>query len=190
MKKALIAGAASVALAAMPLVGVFADGDITTMTDTLNITVNPTCTFQVASGHESVDESFSATMTASEVKTFTASAAKIYCNQYNGYKVSATFTSLNGKVTGTETSNGNSITYKPNAAAAADDGKWSAAISGDGITGTIYPASGSYIIEQSANTPAAGHSFQAVYTVGAASDQAAGTYTGTATYTLTANASA
>ena len=184
MKKALIAGAASVALAVMPVLGVFADGDITTMTDTLNITVQDTCTFRVASG--TVDQSFTATMSASEVKTWGASSATVYCNKYNGYTVTAAFEGLAGKVTGTETSNGNTIAYKSGSVAVANDGKWSAALSGTGITGTVYPASGATIITQNANTPAAGNSFEAVYTVGAAADQAAGTYSGTATYTLTA----
>ena len=45
MKKSIIAaGAASVALAAMPIVGVFAD-DVRTQEDTLEITINSVCSF-------------------------------------------------------------------------------------------------------------------------------------------------
>jgi hypothetical protein len=49
MKKALIAGAASVALAAMPVVGAFA-ATSNSFTDTLNVTVNGGCTLEETGG--------------------------------------------------------------------------------------------------------------------------------------------
>ena len=43
MKKTLIAGAASVALAAMPVLGVFAADTLTPITDTVTVTIDSAC---------------------------------------------------------------------------------------------------------------------------------------------------
>ena len=165
MKKALIAGVASVALAAMPLVGVFAT-DITTMTDTLTITIDPTCTFDAASHAYTAD--MSANALNDSVGTTTM---KVTCNVYNGYYVTAAFTSLAGN-------GSNAITYS-NVDPTAGSGTWTAALSASNLS------NGGRVMQNTVNTPAAGDSETITYKVSTTDNQAAGTYSGTATYTLT-----
>ena len=183
MKKALIAGAASVALAAMPVVGVFADGDITTMEDTLTVTIAEACTFDAAS------HTYSSPMTADDfVANFGTTTMKITCNNAKGYTVSSSMADLVGPAkagTGNE-----KITYSATAVAAKGAGKYSAAATNtiNGETGAAAQVSASgTLITSSVMTPAGGDQSVIVYSVSTTDNQAAGTYTGKATYQLTKN---
>ena len=85
MKKLAII-ASSAALAAMPVVGVFA-ADTTTSTDTITVTVNPTCTF--ATGGD-LDKSVSATLSAGEASgDLEGSTFKVNCNDAKGWELKA-----------------------------------------------------------------------------------------------------
>ena len=110
MKKKLIAaGAASLAVAAMPVVGVFATNNAATqgattddmvITDILSITVEDTCTFSATTGGASegaFDTSYAATVANGAIAQFQVSNANksdhvfgVVCNNNDGWTVSAT----------------------------------------------------------------------------------------------------
>jgi len=174
MKKSLIAaGAASLAVAAMPVVGVFAD-NITTMTDSITVTVESSCTFDAAS------HSHSKTMTANKAEDVGTTTMKVTCNDYQGYTVTGTFIDLSGD-------GGNKLTFT-NAAPTAGNSNWAAYSTPtiDGTAGTpAYLTNNGEVIKNTKQTIAAGDTASIVYKASTANNQAAGAYTGTATYTLT-----
>ena len=90
MKKSIVAGAASLVLAAMPVVGVFA-ANPEAVVDTLTVTVNESCTFE----HKSGDGSFTHAMAAGALNAeFGTSTFTSACNNGKGYDINAAFTSL------------------------------------------------------------------------------------------------
>ena len=184
MKKSIIAaGAASVALAAMPIVGAFA---LTSVTDTINATVGAGCTISDSTGHTvdiTVAPGATATSTAAESIT-------VVCNSNNwhvtavGAGATGTATSLysgeNAIATGTATS-GETSNWAFKIASATN-----AAISDGYNTFIAVPATATNVVDGSA---AATSVVTTQYQVYAATGQASGTYTGKVTYTVTPLAS-
>ena len=170
MKKSIVAGAASLVLAAMPVVGVFA-ADPAALTDTLTVTVNESCTFTRTTGNGQYTQS----MTAGALKTdFGSSTFTSACNNGKGYDIGAVFTSLS------HTGNaGEAITYSATTPTAGS-GTWTAAIGGSSNIAATSGVLGS----QNTQDPAGGRTYTVVYKVSTHDDQAQGTYQGTATYTL------
>ena len=178
MKKAVIAGAASAILAAMPVVGAFA---ATSVYDIINVTVTDECTFNRTAG----EGTYNVTMLANAINegfgssTFTAS-----CNfadqsqpgaEGSDIQVTASFASL--------MSGSNEIPYSDGAITAGTAG-WNAS-KGDRLADAIAIANGADLIN--ASDVFTSQSATVWYSVATASNQAAGTYTGTATYTLAEN---
>ena len=193
MKKALIAGAASVALAAMPIAGVFA-ADITTVTDTLQITVDAACSINaVTATAGSDDTTYSATVLNGAVAAFNNSSAhtfSVVCNNNAGWKVTAgTPNDLSGSA-----GNIHVIDYQAVATPSTGaEGVWTATVTGDSVPATaegngIADASGhiktagGIIATEAASTD--GSSFTVTYGGYVGAETAADTYTGTITYTL------
>ena len=169
MKKSIVAGAASLVLAAMPVVGVFA-ADPEGLVDTLTVTVNESCTFTRSTGNGQYTQN----MTAGALKTdFGSSTFTSACNNGKGYDINAVFTSLAHKGNA-----GQAITYAA-VAPTAGSGTWTASVSSSPIA-----ASNGKLGEQSTQDPSGGRTYTVDYKVSLHSDQAQGTYTGTATYTL------
>lgn len=169
MKKSIVAGAASLVLAAMPVVGVFADNP-EAVVDTLTVTVNESCTFTRTDG----DGRYTHSMTVDEVKTnFGSSTFTSTCNNGKGYDINAVFTSLSH----TEHA-GEAIAYSPSTPTAGS-GTWTASVNSSNIAAT-----GGKLGEQSTQDPAGGRTYTVDYAVSLHDDQAQGTYEGTATYTL------
>ena len=84
MKKLAIAGA-SLALAAMPVVGVFAASG-TTVTDTVEVTIDSACTITTTNA----SNTYSATMTNGQLKSdFGSTSMTIACNDAGGWHVTA-----------------------------------------------------------------------------------------------------
>ena len=186
MKKSIIAaGAASVALAAMPIVGVFAVDD-QSATDTINVTVEASCTF--SAGGDNV--AYSATGTnasgvvnpvnnSSNVHSFT-----VFCNQNSGYTVSAEATALSA-------SGITDVFAYAATLPSSTDGAWHAQFAADAgntntLTVTQLPAGGAEttIISSNQASAAAGETWTATYTAYIGTETPAGTYTGTIDYTL------
>ena len=138
MKKALIAGAASAVSAAMPVVGVFAaTTDVRKSTDTLDVTVNDTCTITStyatsgadgawdaeADGTANVDpvyqtktNTWTVSMNNSESKTSPVHTIAIFCNNTKGWDLNA-LNAANLSTTG-----GDTIAYSTSAAASTTEG--------------------------------------------------------------------
>ena len=172
MKKSIVAGAASLVLAAMPVVGVFAD-DPAAVVDTLTVTVNESCTFE----HDgSASGAFTHEMTAGALNAnFGSSTLKAACNNGKGYTIGAVFTSL------AHTGNaGEAITYSVDTPTAGS-GTWTAQI-GDGAN---IAATNGTLANTNTQDPSGGSTYTVNYKVSLHDDQAQGTYRGTATYTLT-----
>ena len=172
MKKTLIAGAASLALAATPVFGVFATNPAA-LTDTLTVTVAVSCTFARTTG----SATYAKTMEANQVDAeFGSSTFTSHCNNGTGYKITPTFTSL------TFSGAAQPITYSTSTPTAGS-GTWTAKISGETSSLTSGTAFGS----QTSQDPAAGRAVTILYTVSTKNNQAKGTYTGTAKYQLSMN---
>ena len=170
MKKSIVAGAASLVLAAMPVVGVFADNPADVV-DTLTVTVNESCNFDHDTGNTG---SFTHAMAANALNaTFGQSTFKAACNNGLGYDINAVFTSLSH--TGNK---GEAITYSVTTPTAGS-GTWTATVGSQNIAET-----GGKLASRATQDPAGGSTYTVNYTVSTHDDQAQGTYTGTATYTL------
>ena len=177
MKKTLIAGAASLALAAMPVLGVFAAGepaeDPADIVDTLTVNVNGICSFTRTGG----TGTYTQTMTANAIKNdFGSSTFTTECNNGKGYAVTAVFTSIAHTA-----SEGTPITYDAAATLAAGAGKWQAYKSAPTPAGNI---NNNGVAHETSGPDAPTGTFTVDYKVATNAVQSMGTYTGTATYTL------
>ena len=191
MKKSIIAaGAASIALAAMPIVGVFAD--TSTVTDKFSVTLSTTCSLSeqsatpyataqahVTTGPTFTTDTYSLTMTAGKVAEVGTSTLHIVCNDTsNGYEVTGTFDDL--KIAPSSTGN-DMIPYSSTAVIDGTSG-WNAILSGSpltsGATGNVY--------DQKSTTKNAADTTAAItYKVGSSTVNTPSTYTGNASYILT-----
>lgn len=182
MKK-LIIGVASLALAVVPAVGAFAD-----FTDTINVTINESCTLSrkaYTSGavtnnpsHKNGTGGTWSTTAGTDTLSTTMSNGTVYgslgysqfevvCNRVGGYKVTVATTAL----TATGASIPNNNTY-------------SASVSGwSPVSGSTKLTNGSTV--NTTTSPTASTVFEVSYGVGVSATQAAGSYSGTATYSLT-----
>lgn len=169
MKKSIVVGAASLVLAAMPVVGVFADNP-NPVVDTLTVTVNESCTFEHKSGDGSYTHAMAAGALNNEFGTSTFTSA---CNNGKGYDINAVFTSLTHQGNA-----GEAIAYSATTPTAGS-GTWTATVSSSNIAET-----NGKLGFRTSQDPAGGSEYSVSYTVSTHNDQAQGTYKGTATYTL------
>ena len=194
MKKLAIAGA-SVALAAMPVVGVFAT-DIATVTDTLQITVDAACSINaVTATTGSDDTTYSANVLNGKIAAFNNNSKhdfSVVCNNNAGWKVTA---GTPNDLAGTG-SNAHVIDYKAEAlpaADSADDGQWMAVATGSSVPATAegngiadatghIKTTGGIIATEAHSTN--GSTFTVTYGAYVGTKTAADTYTGTIGYTL------
>ena len=183
MKKSLVVGTAvSLALAGVPVLGAFASE-----TDTVTVTVSASCTFarqayssggvtNNTSHKNGTDGTWSTTAgnntlsaTRSNGTVTTAlgtSQFKVICNNSAGYKVTVATTALTS----------GSLSIPSNTTYSASVSGWSP------LVGTTKQANGATVKTESTTT--SGTTFEVGYGVGISTTQAAGTYSGTATYTL------
>lgn len=197
MKKLAIA-ASSVALAAMPVVGVFAlDTDDTQVVDTIQVTVQSSCTFRATDGGAS---SADTTYTATGVNGAPVSPANsgssthtfnVFCNNNKGYTVTATANDLVAATTTPAITD--TFAYKNALSqAAGDNGEWHAEIasSAEGVVAAQLPnstsgsANGTIITRATGATPTAGDAWTATYSALIGTKTTAATYSGTITYNL------
>lgn len=144
------------------------------ISDQLEVVVEDACTLTRTSG----SGNYTATMLPSELNNnFATSTYHVFCNDADGFKIDAAFTSLAGP--------GEDITYSAENPTA-DSGTWTASVTTDGIT-TNIPAENGTLMTNPGITAPDGQSATITYKVSTKNNQAAGTYTGTATYTLNRN---
>ena len=197
MKKIAIAGA-SLALAAMPVVGVFAQ-DLS-VTDTIQITVNSACTIDetttTTDGLDTKDTTYAATVANGAEADFSGThsgnhAFHVSCNAAGGWSFSATPSDLAGYTASNKSaSNNDSIPFVAtgsyaNTGAAGD---WTATITAPaGITVTQPSTAGSAnVVINATGAQAAGVEITAAYKAYVGTETAAGFYEGTIAYTLAA----
>ena len=180
MKKLAIAGA-SVALAAMPIVGVFAD-NVTTTEDTLTLTVEQGCNIINEATSRTDKTAAFGTVTPGLTKEDGTSPITITCN--GGWKVTPSISSALSNGTATIASG-----------AAALDGtvsEWALSIATSGsATGLSNGFSSYHAVDGSTIVSATGgvesFTLTPTYKVSVAPGQATGSYTGTVLYTVANN---
>jgi len=189
MKKSIIAaGAASIALAAMPVLGVFATPDVT---DTIEVTIQESCTF--TSGGADTTYEYSGTNADGQVDPLNNStnvhSFTVFCNDNDGYTVSATAESLTASGISDE------FAYVATLPSSGVDGKWHATVAAaTGNTNTLtieqLPAGGAAtdIVTIDEASAAGGETFTVAYSAYIGTATPAGTYSGHIEYTLTPNA--
>ena len=168
--------------------GLVSDGivaaDTTSVTDAINVTVSPSCTF-----NSTIDKTYSGSAAnGMEVDNFNESGVhefSLFCNDNNGYVVTAKAYDLTA--TGIE----DVISYTDNYTHTGVDSMWTAVIASDtaGVTvaSPVPAGNGGTIVSADSNTTAAGATFTATYSAYVGTATPAGTYTGTIVYTLTAS---
>lgn len=186
MKKSLIAaGASAVALAAMPVLGAFAD-----VTDTVSVTINSSCTIGSTTATSGAGASLSDTIANGGTKTWTAGTdggtIKVTCNAASGWNIKAVGsgddatvkTAMNASQSGTDI---------PTTASLGSNSGWQFQVTGTGAvttynsfseipaTATKVAGSEDAVSEGTINTG---------YTVHVSATQEADTYTGKVTYTV------
>ena len=201
MKKSIIAaGAASVALAAMAVLGAFAATSSATVTDNLSVTLDTTCSLtetgavQGTSGQTGVTTgptvssattagaTYSITMSTGKVAELGTSTLHIVCNDTtNGYDVTGTFADL--KLGGSSSATGvNAIPYTDSVVTDGTSG-WNVFL-GSGTTPLTSAAAGN-IYNAKTSKESADTTVNVTYKVGSSTTNTPGEYTGTATYVLT-----
>ena len=197
MKKSLvITGAASLALAAMPVLGAFAD-----VTDTVQITIPSACSVASDSGETTpgATNSMTSNMTNNDVKEFSAAqdaagaGGDIYvtCNASGGWNITAVgFSSDTEGNTDMVVTTGTGTAIPTNASPAAGTSAWAYKIVDTGSTGaTIVPTTWSVIPNQAgvvvskSGAISEGH-ISTNYKVSTSATQEAATYTGKVKYVV------
>ncbi len=178
MKKTLIVGAVSGMMAILPLAEAFATTNCGTtyqISDSLSVTVNSVCEFTRTSG----TGSYSIAKDTGSLDATLTSTFKVVCNNKTGFTTKGAFSSLSGT--------GEAITYTSSAAPTAGSGTWTAikgATSEAATTSNMIATNGTVM---SSSGVTGGTSQQVSYKIGVRTNQAAGAYSGTATYTTTQN---
>lgn len=185
MKKLAIAGA-SLALAAMPVVGVLADDDLQVV-DTIQITVGATCSFNTNNSSSMSDTTYSATVENGAEASFNNSGThkfNVSCNDSDGWTVTATPTALAGTAASGNASIPFVLASTYGTTPSGTDGKWTATIvAGTGSpTVNAFGTNATVVATKTASTDNA--DFTVTYKAYVGTATPADTYTGTMTYVL------
>lgn len=184
--KARIAPVGVAAVLGMAGMGLVSGGvvmaDVTSITDTLSVAVNETCTFKNTSDAEFAGSA----LNGNEVENFNDSGVHtfyLFCNNNDGYTVSATPYDLEAKNTE------DVISYTDNYTHTGKDGMWTAEIasSASGVTAISPVPVGGGVVLSSGTSSSDSMSFTATYRAYVGTETPAGAYTGTIVYTLTAS---
>ncbi len=187
MKKIAIAGT-SVALAALPMAGVFAATG-TTVTDTVQVTINSSCLITTTNAANT----YSATMTNGQLKSdFGSTSMSIACNDAGGWHVTAVGTGADATVKTAMNATGSGTDIATGTATSGATSNWAMKVTGTGATGftsfAAVPSSATDVATQSGAV--SGATLTTTYQVFISATQQADTYTGQVTYTLAHPASA
>ncbi|MBQ9171783.1 hypothetical protein IJ162_01580 [Candidatus Saccharibacteria bacterium] len=151
----------------------FAASDPAAVVDTLTVTVDEICTLTRTEGTGTYTTSLQPNKTNMKLGTSEFTAV---CNSPSGYQVVAAFTALTGSKSG-------SIPYvkaKPTTSTA----RWTAVL-GENSSTTYLATSGAKLMDTDGPDTSEGTVQKVSYKVSTGGGLADGTYTGTATYTLT-----
>ncbi len=187
MKKSIIAtGAAAVALAAMPVLGAFAD-----VTDTVQITINSACSVGGTTATTGAGVTLTETMTNGSTKTWDADGTAggklvVSCNDASGWNI---------KAVGASTGSANTVMVPTNSgtpiatgtATSGATSNWAFKVAGTGAVAayTSFAAvPGTATKVATSSDPASALEIDTGYQVYVSATQAADTYTGKVTYTV------
>ena len=181
MKKIAIAGA-SVALAALPMAGVFAATG-TQVTDTVEVTINSACTITSTNAANT----YSATMTNGQLKSdFGSTEMTVNCNDAAGWHITAVGSGADASDKTAMNATGSGTDIATGVATSGAASNWAMKVTGTGATGfTSFAA-----VPSSATNVATGSgavssgTLTTTYQVFISATQQADTYTGQVTYTL------
>ena len=188
MKKLAIAGA-SAALAALPVVGVFAANG-GSFTDNITVTVEGGCTLEISGGTAGTynNRTFSANIAAGTSEVLTgvesgagASAMEVTCNSTTGQAWNITATAANGGSLIGTSSNSNVI---PSGTAISGTTSSFAYSINNGSTWTAVPTTANAAITSGTTVAGTPTTFNPRYRVYVAPGQAPDVYTGSVTYTI------
>lgn len=200
MKKTLIAGAASVALAALPMAGVFATDPISvetgqSLTDSFTVTIQHSCTMSRKSGAAHGAGTWNPSGTDSDTLalgsitsgarySMGSSTFNVKCNGTNGYTVTAVVDNFDGpRAVDNINAINTAIPEQPTTSA------WTAVSTYAPTAGNpayvTATTGGDTVMARNAATANAGDDFTMTYTLGLKDGQASGTYNASITYTLT-----
>ena len=181
MKKLAIAGA-SVALAAMPVVSTFAATG-TTVTDTVQVTIDPACTITSTQAANTYSE----TMTNGQLKSdFGSTTMSISCNDATGWHVTAVGSGADATDKTAMNATGSGKDIATGTATSGATSNWAMKVTGGTATGfTTFSAVPSSATDVAKSTVSTNQSeIVTTYQVFISATQEADTYTGQVTYTL------
>ena len=176
MKKLIITSVVSGAMAVLPLADVLATACGSAITDNLSVTVTSQCEFTRTSGNGT----YSITKDVNTLDETLTSTFKVVCNNKTGFTTKGSFTSL-------AKSGAQAITYTSSTAPTAGSGTWTAIKGGTGTAASTSNMIANNGTVMSSSTVTGGTSQQVSYKISTRANQAAGSYTGTATYVTTQN---
>lgn len=187
MKKSLItAGAASLVVAAMPIVGVFAADGNKTITDTIKVTIDSACSVTSAK----TDNTYAVDMTNSQLDSNIGSTSMtVKCNDAAGWKVSAVGSGSGATVDVLDASDDGTDIATGTATSGATS-NWAFKVAGDKTVAAYQnfaavPTTAAKVAEDSgATSMTSGTTISTTYQVWISATQQADTYTGQVTYTL------
>ena len=173
MKKGVLVCSMLLASTLLGMANTYATDNPSAVIDNLSVTVDEICTFSRTAGSATITKAMTANKGATAMSS-SANTFKAICNGGSGYSVAATWTALS--------SASNSTTFVYNASPTKGYNRWAAYANG---SSTALAASNAKLMDTSSADDSEGTTATVIYKVSTASDIPAGSYTGTATYTLT-----
>ncbi len=181
MKKNVIAGVASFALATAPAAVTFAVSCTGSsggqLVDNIGLTVNASCSFTRASGGAGATPT--KTIAWNALDTSLTNTFTLICNDAAGYKVTGTFSDI--------TSSGKTTIAYSTTTPTAGSGTWTATKGAASATTNMTSGTAGNLMSATTGTSASGVSQQVTYKIGTGAQQERGSYTGTATYVAVSN---
>ena len=186
-KRVLAVTASAFALAAMPVVGTFAkEGDVTTISDEIEITIDPSCTLGTANGQKVTKNIANGT----KDEALSGSKFSVTCNDGTGWNITAVGAGAESHTTDLLSKEGD-YTIPTSATIGTDASGWGFKLTGSTEASDVEETYQSFAAVPSSATKVAGgsapvdsHEISVTYGVGVDAEQQAGTYTGKVTYVL------
>lgn len=181
MRKIAIAGVSAV-LAMLPVAGAFAATG-TTVTDTVQVTIESACTITSTNA----SNTYSATMTNGQLKSdFGSTTMSISCNDAGGWHVTAVGSGADATDKTAMNATGSGTDIATGTATSGATSNWAMKVTGSTATGfttfSAVPGSATDVATSSVST--FGSEIVTTYQVFISNTQQADTYTGQVTYTL------
>ncbi len=182
MKKIATMLGGSLAIATLPVAGVFAATG-TTVIDTVEVTINSSCLITATN----MTNSYSATMTNSQLKSdIGGTSMSVSCNDAAGWEIHAVGSNGTGSDKNKMLPTGSDTAIAAGTATSGATSNWAFKVTGTDANGattfTAVPSTALKVAKKTASTSSS--TLTATYQVWISATQQADTYTGKITYTL------